>query len=360
MCLSIKLLLLLYLTFVCSFSSCGEFLGCMSFGIKHLMSRKKSGKESTEGKEGKEKWYYLLSENIGHRKHLESNTTATTATSQSDSDVMAKLDGMDDMSVVIARGYLGYGFTVKGSMPVRVGHVKETGAADDAGLRDGDAILRINAVDVTRATTEHVAAMIRTSEDQVIVDIRRKPVPIYESILTTDSAPATPSKENPIYENAGFHHTEEGTEVYVSWQPHLSVIKEESHVTGSPDTLTKSRRKSYSKWTPDISEISALSSRQSSRQQTSLSHLYSTTSTIRDFSLGSMINEETPRHGERFSSSEDDVSSVGASSMEDLTLRLSMPRSSSTPSEKTNTTGSTSTESWYSTRSSLGNSVSIL
>ena len=49
-------------------SSCSEFLGCMSFGVKHLIAR--TAHRDVEG------WYYLLSENLGHRKHLVASMTA--------------------------------------------------------------------------------------------------------------------------------------------------------------------------------------------------------------------------------------------------------------------------------------------
>ena len=174
------------------------------------------------------------------------------------------------LQISIPRGYLGYGFTVKGALPVRVGRVKEGGAAEDAGLRDSDVILRINSVDVTRATTEHVAELIRTSAKKISLDVRRQHEQhehTYESIISDGSvvthgnASSTPvSKGNKhTYENAGYErHQDDTCESYVPWQPHLSVIKEESNVINTPDMTSpnKSRRKSYNKWAPDISEIS--------------------------------------------------------------------------------------------------------
>lgn len=41
--------------------SVNEFLGCMSFGIRHLTNPKKE----VNG------WYYLLTEEIGRKKHLQ-------------------------------------------------------------------------------------------------------------------------------------------------------------------------------------------------------------------------------------------------------------------------------------------------
>lgn len=43
------------------FSSLNEFLGCMSFGLRHLTNPKKE----VNG------WYYLLTEDIGRKKHLQ-------------------------------------------------------------------------------------------------------------------------------------------------------------------------------------------------------------------------------------------------------------------------------------------------
>ena len=44
-------------------SNC-EFLGCMSFGVRHLLTKKRdiSG------------WYHLLTQSAGTRKHLQVNT----------------------------------------------------------------------------------------------------------------------------------------------------------------------------------------------------------------------------------------------------------------------------------------------
>ena len=44
-----------------SIFSVNEFLGCMSFGIRHLTNPKKE----VSG------WYYLLTEDIGRKKHLQ-------------------------------------------------------------------------------------------------------------------------------------------------------------------------------------------------------------------------------------------------------------------------------------------------
>ena len=62
------------------------------------------------------------------------------------------------------RSEAGYGFTLRGSCPTRVGRVKAGGAACVAGLHRGDYVLRANGVDVSRATAATVAHMVRWVE----------------------------------------------------------------------------------------------------------------------------------------------------------------------------------------------------
>ena len=64
-------------------------------------------------------------------------------------------------SHVLKRGGPGYGFTVRESCPVRIGHVKVTGSAYQAGIQRGDYIIRLNGVNVLNETPDHVANAIR-------------------------------------------------------------------------------------------------------------------------------------------------------------------------------------------------------
>ena len=63
--------------------------------------------------------------------------------------------------VVIPKTEAGYGFTVKGAGPVRVGRVTLTSSSHKAGLRQGDVILRINGQDVAQKKSTVVAKIVR-------------------------------------------------------------------------------------------------------------------------------------------------------------------------------------------------------
>ena len=56
----------------------------------------------------------------------------------------------------------GYGFTLTGSCPVRVGSVSSTGPAQLAGLRPADVVTRLNGRNVSRATLNSVTRIIRS------------------------------------------------------------------------------------------------------------------------------------------------------------------------------------------------------
>jgi len=65
------------------------------------------------------------------------------------------------LQLVIARGRTGYGFTVTGSCPVKVGSVRVWSAAHEGGLQEGDFIVRINGLNVSRSSVESVAKIVR-------------------------------------------------------------------------------------------------------------------------------------------------------------------------------------------------------
>ena len=65
------------------------------------------------------------------------------------------------LQLIIERGNAGYGFTVTGSCPVKVGSVRVWGAAHEAGLQEGDFFVRINGLNVSRSSVESVAKIVR-------------------------------------------------------------------------------------------------------------------------------------------------------------------------------------------------------
>ena len=64
-------------------------------------------------------------------------------------------------SHILKRGGAGYGFSVRGSCPVRIGHVKVTGSAYQAGIQRGDYVIRLDGVNVLNETPDQVANVIR-------------------------------------------------------------------------------------------------------------------------------------------------------------------------------------------------------
>ena len=54
-----------------------------------------------------------------------------------------------------------FGFVIRGSNPARVEQLEEGGAADNAGLKIGDAILKINGIDVRQASHTHLIKLLQ-------------------------------------------------------------------------------------------------------------------------------------------------------------------------------------------------------
>ncbi|CAH1786293.1 unnamed protein product [Owenia fusiformis] len=148
-----------------------EFLGCMSFGLKHLLatSRTITG------------WYYLLTEDIGRKKHLRATeTTVPTQPPLPQKKVPSNIPPvnkdvlwMESITLVIGRGRKGYGFTVLGSSPVRIGRVDEGSQAHKQGLEKGDCLVRINGQNVSRSSAESIVRIIRLSTKQIVLDVQR-------------------------------------------------------------------------------------------------------------------------------------------------------------------------------------------
>ena len=63
--------------------------------------------------------------------------------------------------MVVQRKSSGFGFTVRGSCPVKVSRVKDAGAAAAAGLMRGDHIISINDADVSTFTAQSVVNIIK-------------------------------------------------------------------------------------------------------------------------------------------------------------------------------------------------------
>lgn len=65
------------------------------------------------------------------------------------------------LQVVLPKLPTGYGFTVQGANPARVGHLKKSGAAKMYGILPGDEVIKVNGEDVSHETASYVANLVR-------------------------------------------------------------------------------------------------------------------------------------------------------------------------------------------------------
>nr|XP_054502177.1 regulator of G-protein signaling 3 isoform X1 [Agelaius phoeniceus] len=146
-----------------------ELIGCMSFGVKSLLSLDKeiSG------------WYYLLGEDLGRTKHLkvamrrlkqspEVKPGSQSAT-QENQDAMT----LQQLKITIPRGTDGFGFTICCDAPVRVQAVDSGGPAEKAGLQQLDTVLQLNEQPVEHWKCVELAHEIRNCPTEIILLVWR-------------------------------------------------------------------------------------------------------------------------------------------------------------------------------------------
>ncbi|XP_053593711.1 rho guanine nucleotide exchange factor 11 isoform X3 [Microplitis demolitor] len=78
-------------------------------------------------------------------------------------------------TLVVYKDDAGYGMKVSGDNPVYVQSVKEGGAAERAGLKQGDKIIKVNGVNVMQSTHTEVVQLIKSST-QVVLTVQQKPL----------------------------------------------------------------------------------------------------------------------------------------------------------------------------------------
>ncbi|XP_054704530.1 regulator of G-protein signaling 3 isoform X2 [Grus americana] len=146
-----------------------ELIGCMSFGVKSLLTLDKeiSG------------WYYLLGEDLGRTKHLK---VATRRLKQSREPMLgsqgASQDSQDavtmkQLKITIPRGSDGFGFTICCDSPVRVQAVDSGGPAEKAGLQQLDTVLQLNEQSVEHWKCVELAHEIRNCPTEIILLVWR-------------------------------------------------------------------------------------------------------------------------------------------------------------------------------------------
>ncbi|KAM9271294.1 regulator of G-protein signaling 3 isoform 1-T1 [Morus bassanus] len=154
-----------------------ELIGCMSFGVKSLLSLDKeiSG------------WYYLLGEELGRTKHLKVATRRLkqgrelmlgshgAAQESQDAVTMRQLKGDSGVSlqITIPRGSDGFGFTICCDSPVRVQAVDSGGPAEKAGLQQLDTVLQLNEQPVEHWKCVELAHEIRNCPTEIILLVWR-------------------------------------------------------------------------------------------------------------------------------------------------------------------------------------------
>ncbi|XP_010127456.1 PREDICTED: regulator of G-protein signaling 3-like, partial [Chlamydotis macqueenii] len=145
-----------------------ELIGCMSFGVKSLLTLDKeiSG------------WYYLLGEDLGRTKHLK---VATQRLKQNRGasprwgvpGFAGEGDSGVSLQITIPRGSDGFGFTICCDSPVRVQAVDSGGPAEKAGLQQLDTVLQLNQQPVEHWKCVDLAHEIRNCPTEIILLVWR-------------------------------------------------------------------------------------------------------------------------------------------------------------------------------------------
>ncbi|XP_056602025.1 regulator of G-protein signaling 3-like isoform X2 [Triplophysa dalaica] len=187
-----------------------DFLGCMSFGVRSLIT---SSKEIRG-------WYYLLGEELGRSKHLKVaarriRQTAEAAPSNYEAGAEStRPENMQSFTVTILRGKDGFGFTICSDSPVRVQAVDPDGPANQAGLQHLDTVLQLNGQPVEHWKCVDLAHAIRNCRNEITVVVwRTVPVmkPYYEGLI-----------HRPSYKPSGFDNVSSTTKTQSKTPPLLS------------------------------------------------------------------------------------------------------------------------------------------
>ncbi|KAL5012141.1 hypothetical protein ScPMuIL_010692 [Solemya velum] len=164
-----------------------EFMGCMSFALRHLIKQELHG------------WFYLLTEELGQKKHLQvsGGRPRSLALGTPSIPIINKdIRGNQRMTITVKRGKHGFGFSVVESCPVKVGRVDGVSPAQMAGIKTDDVIVRVNGLNVSRSTAVSVAKLMKRSPDMLILDIERADSlgSAYQTTYSTDDTDSFTSK----------------------------------------------------------------------------------------------------------------------------------------------------------------------
>nr|KAG5693409.1 hypothetical protein BaRGS_009882 [Batillaria attramentaria] len=194
-------------------SGLSEFLGCMSFGVKSIA-------QSTKEVNG---WYYLLTEDVGKRKHLVASAKPRSSLKMRGHNNIPVINkdviGLEPVTVSMARGKNGFGFSVVEEFPVKVGRVDLASPAESAGLKQGDYIIKVNNQNVSRSTVVSVAKLVKKSGPSLLLHVQRPRQPAQEEEPATNTAYR---RSEPIYESIVEEpaHAESVADRFTHYQEH--------------------------------------------------------------------------------------------------------------------------------------------
>ncbi|XP_055896512.1 uncharacterized protein LOC106061993 isoform X2 [Biomphalaria glabrata] len=166
-----------------------EFLGCMSFGVQSLLEKDLDG------------WYYLLTEEVGRKKHLQAHTkpkpVLTARNHQNIPQINKAVEGLERIVITVQRGKNGFGFSFVDEFPPKVGRVDRASPAEQAGVKKGDMVIRINGQNVSRSTCEGVAHLVKKlNAHSITLELQREHV-IKNTVEISTSASSNPHHPSP-------------------------------------------------------------------------------------------------------------------------------------------------------------------
>lgn len=89
----------------------------------------------------------------------------------------AALPRTAERRLVVARGAIGFGFTIAGQRPCVVSAVTSGGPAERAGLRAGDALLAVDGASVARAPHASVARLVAAAPGAISLSVAPRESP---------------------------------------------------------------------------------------------------------------------------------------------------------------------------------------
>ncbi|KAK2714488.1 uncharacterized protein LOC136040192 isoform X2 [Artemia franciscana] len=168
-----------------------QLIGCMSFGIRHLVRKEVDG------------WYRLLDRRLGRKLYCSvkrrrrddmgetmmdnDSEDFYSCTDRENVDEAGELDNIHDASygstdsgrtpytitIDFKRGPNGFGFSLSWTHPPRIEAVEPGGSADEAGLKTGDFIIFVGTKNVVKMKKDDVLQLFRSS-DHLVLELYRR------------------------------------------------------------------------------------------------------------------------------------------------------------------------------------------